>query len=291
MTEEPATNPVEVETNPNEEVETETQEVEAQEQLYDDDGNPIDPVEEDEEVELDDLKLRVPKDQAQKVREALLRQADYTRKTQALAEDAKALAAERQHLQQASTAELQVAGQIMNYDQQLAQYAQVNWQQWQYDDPDAAQSAFMAYQQLKDHRANAAGQLNHLRGQRASAAQQETARRAEQTKAALAKDIPGWSPTVEAQVADFGMKAFGFTADEMADMKIDPRIAKAFHRLHTLEEQTKKTNKAQNHVAAQAVKPAAKAGGGSSAPPTGLDDRLSTAEWIRRRDAQVRKRA
>src|SRR5207244_9641415 len=116
----------------------------------------------------------------------------------------------------------------------------------------------------------AIGTLNHLRNARTSAAQQEAAKRIEQTKAALAKDIPDWSPAVEAQVADFGMKAFGFTADEMADMKIDPRIAKAFHRLHTLEEQAKKTSKAQGHVAAQAVKPAAKAGGSTAAPPTGL---------------------
>jgi hypothetical protein len=292
VTEETATNPVEVETSPDVEVETETQEVEQQE--LDDEGNPVEQTIEDEEIDLDDLKLKVTKDQAQKVREALLRQADYTKKTQELSDQRKAFDQERQSYQQASQEELGVAAHATSLGQQLSAYARMteaDWQQWQYDDPDAAQSGFRQYQLLKDQHGQALGQLNHLRTQRVSAAQQEAAKRIEQTKAALTKDIPGWNDALEAQVADFGVQTFGFTRDEMADMKIDPRIAKAFHRLHTLEQAEAKRSKAQGHVAAQAVKPAAKAGGGSSAPPAGLDDRLSVEEWTRRREAQVRKRA
>lgn len=285
------TNPVEVEESPIEGTETDTQEVEQQDEPeLDDDGNPIEPVEEDEEVELDDLKLKVPKDQAQKVREALLRQADYTRKTQELSEGRKAFDQERQAFQHASNEELGAAAQAMSIAQQLDAYSRVDWDAWEAEDPFEAQRGFRQFQQLRDAHGQALGRMNQLRNARVSAAQQEAAKRAEQTAAALAKEIPDWSPAVEAQVADFGMKAFGFTADEMADMKIDPRIAKAFHRLHTLEEQAKKTNKAQGHVAAQAAKPAAKVGG-NAAPPTGPVDRLSTDEWMRRRNAQARKRA
>jgi hypothetical protein len=46
----------------------------------------------------------------------------------------------------------------------------------------------------------------------------------------------------------------------------------------------------QNHLAAQAVQPAAKVGT-AKAPIQGLDDRLSGEEWQRRRAAQLRKRA
>lgn len=259
---------------------------------FDDDGNPIPEPPEDEEIDVDEeLKLKVPKDQAQKVREALLRQADYTRKTQELADTRKAFEAERGAYQQATVAELQVAGQIMECDRQLAQYNQVNWQQWQYDDPDAAQSAFMAWQQLKDAKGQLSGHLNQLKGQRVSAAQQEIAKRAEDTRSALAKDIPGWSEAVEAQVRDFGIKEFGFTADEMADMKIDPRIAKAFHRLHTLETQAKKNSKAQTNVQKQVVQPAENIGA-RSAPVTGVHDNLPIGEWMKREAARVaRKRA
>jgi hypothetical protein len=257
MDTETATNPVEAEDNPLAESDAE-QEVETNEPQLDDDGNPIPEPDDDEEIDLDDVKLRVPKTAAEKIKalkDGALMQADYTRKTQELADGRKAFDAERQNFQQASTAELATAGQIMVYDQQLAQYARIDWQQWQYDDPDAAQSAFMAYQQLKDAKNNALGHLNQLKTQRTSAAQQEAAKRIEQTKAAIAKDIPDWSPAVEAQVADFGMKAFGFTADEMADMKIDPRIAKAFHRLHTLEEAEGKRSKAARIAQGQEVTP------------------------------------
>jgi hypothetical protein len=45
----------------------------------------------------------------------------------------------------------------------------------------------------------------------------------------------------------------------------------------------------QNTLAAQQVQPAAvvKARG---APPAGLDDRLGADEWVKRRNAQLRKR-
>lgn len=290
MSEETATNPVEVEESPVEGTETETQEVEQQdEQQFDDDGNPIE--DDDEEIELDDLKLKVPKTEAQKVREALLRQADYTRKTQELAEGRKAFDQERQTFQQSSQEELAAAAQAMNIAQQLSAYqrmTEADWQQWQYDDPDGAQAGFRQFTLLKDQHGQALGQLNHLRAQRVSAAQQEAAKRIEQTKATLAKDIPGWNDAVEAQVRDYGIKEFGFTADEMADMKIDPRIAKAFHRLHTLEAAEAKRKKAQGHVAAQQVQPA-RAVRANTPPATGLSDRLSTEEWLRRREKQVRE--
>jgi hypothetical protein len=51
-----------------------------------------------------------------------------------------------------------------------------------------------------------------------------------------------------------------------------------------------KTTKAQSIQKQQQVQPAAKATR-SSAPPAGLDDRLSIDEWNKRREAQLRKRA
>src|SRR6478735_5451895 len=104
-------------------VDAEGQQTDAEPQ-YDEDGNVIEP-DEDEEVELDDLKLKVPKDQAQKVREAMLRQADYTRKTQEVAEERKALQAERQSMHQIGQAEFQAAAQLQNLDGQLAQYQRI----------------------------------------------------------------------------------------------------------------------------------------------------------------------
>lgn len=301
MSEETATNPVEVEGVEGSEIET--QEVELESVELDDEGNPIEREPEDEEIELDELKLKVPKDQAQKVREALLRQADYTKKTQELAESRKVFEAERQSFQQASSEELGAAAQVTAIDQRLAEYGRIDWATWNAQAAQAAaegypeeqarvQAAFMEFSQLKDARGQAMGMLNHLRTTRSQQAQQEAARRIEETRTALIKDIPDWSEATEAKVADFGIKGYGFTRDEMADMKIDPRIAKAMHRLMTLEEQAGKQTKAKQHLRAQETKPAAKAAGsGGAIPPQALDDRLSTEEWARRRNAQVAKKA
>src|SRR6476646_10025915 len=84
-------------------------------QQFDDDGNPIAQPEEEEEVELDDLKLKVPKTAAEKLKalqEGNLRQADYTRKTQELAEQRKAFETERQTVQQASQAEIDALANV-----------------------------------------------------------------------------------------------------------------------------------------------------------------------------------
>ena len=77
MDSETTTNPVEVEIGAAATSDP-AQEVDPIELQLEEGGEPIAALEE-EEVEYDGLKLKVPKDQAQKVRDALLRQADYTR--------------------------------------------------------------------------------------------------------------------------------------------------------------------------------------------------------------------
>lgn len=212
------------------EVDTQLVEEEAPEPELDEDGNPIeeDP---DEEVDIaDDLKLKVPKTEAQKVREALLRQADYTRKTQELAEQRKTFESERQNIAQATQQELAVFAQASNLGQQLAAFQRVDWQAWSnqaqanydYDEQAKIQSAWMNYQQLKESHTQALGTLQQLQNQRVSTAQQETAKRIEEGRAALVKDIPKWNDTHKAKLVDFAAE-YGFTRDELADIEADPR--------------------------------------------------------------------
>lgn len=292
MADETATNPVEGGDTSVLDTEAQTQEVEqqAEEGELDEFGEPIAREPEDEEIDLDDLKLKVPKDQAQKVREALLRQADYTRKTQALAESQKALEAERASVQQASQAEIGALAQVSAIDQQLAQYQRVDWTAWENEDPFAAQSGWREYQQLKDARGQAAGQYSHLVQQRTLQAKQEADKRLEAGRAQLAREIKGWSDDLGAQLLDTGVKQYGFERGEIEESFDDPRLIKVLHDAHQFHLLNKKTKQAQSHEAAQTAKPAAKAGGGS-APAQGLDDRLTAEEWTRRREAQLRKRA
>ena len=263
-------------------------EVEAQEPELDEDGNEIEP-DEDEELELDDdLKLKVPKSQAQKVREALLRQADYTKKTQELADRRKAFEAEQNQLASATQAELNTYAVAQSVAAQLQQYQNVDWKAWSESDPFEAQTAFMQFQQLKDAHAQAMGQLQQLRGQRLSHAQQETAKRIEQGRQELAKHIPGWNDDLRAKLIGYAAEQ-GFSQDELSDLEADPRVARVLHAAFEGSQAKRKATAANKHLQAQQVQPAASVGA-KAIPPRGLSDKLPTDEWIRRRNEQLRKR-
>jgi hypothetical protein len=65
---------------------------------------------------------------------------------------------------------------------------------------------------------------------------------------------------------------------------------KLLHAAFQWHQHSENEKKAKTIQKQQEVTPAASVGKGK-ASPTGLDDRLSTDEWLKRRQAQVRKRA
>ena len=71
-----------------------------------------------EELEHDGQKYKLPK----ALKPLLMMQADYTQKTQALAEQRKAFEAEAAQKQQLMQQNIQEVAQIVNIDQQLQQY-------------------------------------------------------------------------------------------------------------------------------------------------------------------------
>jgi hypothetical protein len=240
--------------------------------------------EDGEEIEHEGRKYRLPS----ALKPLLLMQADYTRKTQEVAEQRRAVQAERQALHQTSQAELDTYARATTLAGQLAQYQQVDWRAWHDSDPFAASAATSEYNMLRDQHSQALGQLSQLHGQRTFLAQQDIARRMESGRAALAKEIPGWSDDLKARLIGFAA-GYGFSRDELDDLEADPRVARVLHAAFSGSKNVETARKVQNTLAAQQVQPAAsvKARG---APPSGLDDRLSADEWMRRRNALARRR-
>jgi hypothetical protein len=276
-------------------VETEV-DIDAEDEQPFEEDSPIDPGE-DEEVELDEgLKLKVPSDQAQRVREGWLRHADYTRKTQALSDERRTLAAEREAVQQAAQQEYSAYAQASSLGTQIEQMDQKaagfgGWAAWAGTDPLAANQALQARTGLEQARQLSLGQLQQLTEQRISDAQQETARRIEQARAILEQDgdIGGWDASKAAAMLDGGVREYGFDRSEIEELS-DARMVKVLHDGLKWRAHLEAQQQAQRHVRAQQARPAATVGP-RSAPPHGLDDRLGTEEWVRRRNAQVRKRA
>ena len=117
------------------------------------------------------------------LKDALLRQADYTRKTQELAEGRRALEAARvEHHQQVvrTRGHIQDAARIVALNDQLAQLSQVNWQALQAQNPARAQALYQQFEQLKDLRRRAARAWTQREQDHISHSQRATARRAQE---------------------------------------------------------------------------------------------------------------
>lgn len=175
---------------------------------------------------------------APELKEALLRQSDYTKKTQEAAEARKT--AEVLMQQASQLAELQKAqskqlGQLASLDDKIAQYEKVDWNQLTAQDAAEAQRHFIAFQTAKDQRQKLIGELNEAQEKQRSAAMTAHAARLEEGQKALQRDIKGWNAELGQKLSTFGMKTYGFTAEEAASV-IDPRTVRLLHDAYQLHE-------------------------------------------------------
>jgi hypothetical protein len=214
---------------------------------------------------------------------AFLRQADYTRKTQELAEHRRALEGERQAVQAAAQAHAgasQDTIRLAALDHRLEEFRDVDWDAFVRDDPHAAQLAWDAAQRLSQARTQLAYAVAH----HSSRAELDRARQAAEAMAEtgrqLSQDIEGWSPEIASKLVQYA-QAFGVTIEELGQAA-DPRLWKLLHRAWRADH----AEQQEAQVQAQAVRPAVlvSSGGGGGA---GVRDELATKEWMRRRNEQM----
>lgn len=263
---------------------------------------------ETEEVEHDGQKFKLPKDIAAAIKPSLMMHADYTRKTQEIAEQRKAIDAQRaqiggeaQEISEARATLIAEERKAAELETQLVEYRKVTpaqWANWEAQDPVAYRQARLHYEALRDARADVdrtiqTGKtaLSEKTAKTLELQREAHAKQIQEGQAVLARDIKGWGPELAGKLETFGVKEFGFSRQELAGIT-DPRAIRVLHRAMT-ETQSQTTQQAATRVqAAASVKPTPKVGGASAVPPKGLDDRLSTEEWTRRRNEQTRpKRA
>lgn len=170
----------------------------------DEDAPEPDPEDELEEFEFDGKKLKGTRG----FKESLLRQADYTRKTQETAAKARELEArEAQILQQAAASdeEMKDRAKLISVQEQLKPFADLSdhdWQQWEADDPLAAQQGWRRFQMLKGQHQETVNSLAAKQYERTEVARRQDAERLQQTRR-FAETLPGWTPEVGKKIADF----------------------------------------------------------------------------------------
>ena len=164
---------------------------------------------------------------------ALMRHADYTRKTQALAQQRQALDAGHQALQQAAEAHgahLADCARLVALGDQIARLEQQNWPALHQQNPAGAQQLLTQLFQMKQAHEIAAGQLAHKQQVQAFDRQRQHAQQIEQGKAQLAQQIDGWSPEYAAKLGQFAMSQ-GLTPQEVSSVS-DPRLVVLLHHAY-----------------------------------------------------------
>lgn len=239
-----------------------------------------------EEAEYEGKTYKLPKE----LKEALLRQADYTRKTQEVAEQRRELEQRQQAIAQQTQFQrqhIQEFAQLHALESQLQQYGQVNWQALEQEDPVRAQSLWRQYSQLKDQYGQVAGSLQQKAHQQALERQQAIAKQVQEANATLSRDIKDWGPQKYKDLMEYAVKEWGFSRAEI-ESYADPRGFKLLHRVHTLEQALKSKAAAPKQPAPE-VKPVTTVG--KSAPAAKNPEKMTTDEWMKHRNAQLRKRA
>jgi hypothetical protein len=238
-----------------------------------------------EEVEYEGKKYALPPE----LKDAILRQADYTRKTQELAQtrqQAEQTFAQQQARIEAERANIQAVARLTALDERLQQYAGVDWDSLSQSNNELAQREFMKYQQLKDSRQQFVAQIQQHEGQRAMQEQQETARQLQEANEALSREIKGWSPDYAQSLREVA-KSLGAKEEQLNGIR-EPWIVKALHAQKVLAEMTKKAGAAAPAVAAKPVRTIS----GGNAKATVDPDKMSIEDWMRheqRRTAAARR--
>ena len=254
------------------------------------DDTDIPPTDDGEDIEHEGRTYRVPK----ALKDAFLRQADYTRKTQELAEQRRGFEQEAVRMQAVQQADLEGYARLVSLNDQLQAFEQLDWTALERQDPVQAQSLWRQYSQLKDGRSAMIGQLLQREDQRAFETQREAARRIDEGRAVLAREIQGWSPELASKLSDFGQRTFGFSPEEIGGV-LDPRMVKVLHLAFVGHQSQQKQAAARKAEASQSAQPIRQVGATANArrPSTteAASDRLSTADWFRAEQERVRRKA
>lgn len=244
------------------------------------------PVEsDDEEVDYDGEKYKVPK----KLKDAFLRQSDYTVKTQNLArergdfESAQQQFAQRQQLHEQH---IEKIAEIKAIDRQLEQFGKLDWNALTDADPVQSMKLERQMRNLQGQRGQHLAEINQAQTKATFESQQATARTLQEARATLAREIPNYgTPELQKAMTETG-KAFGYKAEELANVN-DPRAVKLLHKAYLYDKLIAKQKASETKAN---VIPITRVAGSAATVQRSIGDAaLSDAEYNRIRREYISK--
>ena len=255
----------------------------------------VTPETDEEEYEVASEKYRIPKTLAAHLKEleqGSLRQDDYTRKTQSVAEEKRAIEARAQQLQQREQFQqqhVQAVAKVMAIDEQLAKYQALDWNGLTDADPVQALKLDRQMRELQMQKTQLVNGIEQSQQQMSMAQQQAIARQRQEAVAQLQREIKGFgTPEVAKELFETGTK-YGIKENEWANLD-DPRlyrlidIARKYDKLVS-----QKTTEARPQVAE--AKPITRVTPSAGANRKSINDPgISMADFVKLRQEQTRRR-
>ena len=236
----------------------------------------------DEEIEYEGEKFKVPA----KLKDAFLRQADYTRKTQEAAEIKRQAETQVEAVKQREAFIQQNVAEVARIhaiDAELMQFQNVNWDQLWDSDPVQAGKLNQRAQMLQAQRAQTEQVLTQRQAQFQQWQQQQAAMRMQEGQRVLQREIPNWGAEVQSQLLDYAQQT-GWSASEIQN--ITPRQVVALYRDLQFTKIREKATQKPKVVQEKPVTRIAATKATANKDP----DKMSTEEWAKWRQAQLKKR-
>lgn len=240
----------------------------------------------DEEIDYEGEKYKVPA----KLKDAFLRQQDYTTKTMTLAEQRKEVEARQSYLEQQAQIQQQNLAEYAELhalDSQLSQLKNVDWNALIDSDPVQAMKLQQHHRALIERRNEVASTVTQKQEQASQAMQRETDKRMAEGSAVLSREIKGWSPEVAQGLVSFG-KEIGFTLAELKNIS-DPRAVKLLHKAWQFDQLLKKQATAKP-VPAPQEKPVTRITASKGTAPKD-PSKMTDQEFAAMRRRQIAQRA
>ena len=244
--------------------------------------------EEEVEIERSGKKYRIPKS----LEPELLMQSDYTRKTQTLAEERKAV----EEMKVRATRDFEVQQEYIQdiakltaIQERVAAYEKLNWQDIEAKNPAEAQRLFREYTMLKNGRDDLDRDLSARQRQRQFEEQQETVKRIEQGRAELARRLPNLTPEKYAGLVEFGAKSFGFTKEELGSIQ-DPRAVETLYWAQIGKQAYEKQRASAGKTQQPDAQPVPTVGAKRAAPVTDLYRIKDPDQWAKQRNKELAAR-
>lgn len=197
------------------------------------------------EIDYEGAKYRVPA----ALKDAFLRQADYTRKTQDVATVRAAVEQERQAVQRLQQEAQQFVGQyaaIQQIDGQIANLQKLDWQKLASEDPLQNLQLRQAWSELLHVRQTAVQQLEQARLQNVMQQAKATQDATQAGLAVLAREVPGWGPELQKALLPTA-QSIGYRPEELASV-VDPRFVKLVHKAYLYDQAQQQKTVAEKQV-------------------------------------------